>query len=169
MLFLVYVGQSQFRAGELLDEPTPGNGFELREYASLAEAEHYVWEDQLQYAESLGEREEEWTCDECNHQQPEGYECEVCESMSLTQDYLEEEGEYVERLTTGLIVEYDPTNKSHLEHAGYEAQRPERVKFAKAQAAEERERKIKNLKARKTKLEQEIQVINSELLKAVLS
>ena len=160
-LFVCKVGQAEYRFHD--GEQSYGNHWELREYDSLEEAEEAIWEEQCELASDSDDREEVWTCKDCNHEQDYAGDCEECESSNLEQDYEEDWSDYVERVTDGAAYPYDVTNQAHHTLPGFEDERPEHVEYMRLLKEWTLIRKVNKLKTRKQRLLEELSAIDAEL------
>lgn len=58
-------------------------------------------------------------------------QCEIAESYGGFDEDEQEFGEFVEDNSDYIVVDYDHTNPIHIEHPGYEGERPEHVEWLK--------------------------------------
>lgn len=176
MLFLVKVeSDTIWHRDSYIEDPCKGNFFELREFDNEKEAEDLVWEEQKEAAYSSQSPEVTLECDDCHYSEDGGGEmsqgnCPECGSGEISEEYVEEEVEFVSRNSDAIIIKYDPTNPIHIEHDGFEDQRPEKVAWEKEQAEIAKKHRVKRLKNRideifkqRAALEVELQEIEEEL------
>jgi hypothetical protein len=176
MLFLVKVESGTlWHRDSYIKNPCKGNFFELREFDNEKEAEDLVWEEQREAAYSARSPEVVLECDNCHYSEEEGGglsqgNCPECGSGAISEDYVEEEVDFVSSNSDAIIIKYDPTNPIHIAHNGFEEQRPEHVQWKREQEklkAKERRDYLRNRRVEitelRTQLMAELEEINKEL------